>query len=161
MSGDDQVFEQLAEFKGTEAVILGIGNILKGDDGAGPRICEQIKGKVCAEVIDCGTVPENYIQSIIKKAPQSLLIIDAVHFAASPGAIRVFETEQLSSVVISTHTLSPRFFVELIRQSISVEVCLIGIQPVQTQLGEPVSAQVDQAIEQLANMLRLVFPGES
>lgn len=152
--------EQLAGFKGTKTVILGIGNILKGDDGAGPRICEQIKGRVCAEVIDCGTVPENYIQLIIRKAPQSLLIIDAVHFGSSPGVIKVFETEQLSSVVISTHTLSPRLFVEMIRQSISVEVCLIGIQPGQTQLGEPVSGEVDQAIEQLTNILARIFPRE-
>lgn len=142
-------------------VILGIGNILKGDDGAGPRVCEEIKQKVSAEVIDCGTVPENYIQPIIKRAPEALIIIDAIHFAGTPGAVKVFETEQLSTAVVSTHTLSPRLFVDLIRQNIEVEVCLIGIQPAQTQLGEPLSGEVEQAVRRLSSVLTQVFPAKN
>ena len=32
---------------------------------AGPLVCEQFgRAKICAELIDAGTVPENYIQPI-------------------------------------------------------------------------------------------------
>ena len=140
-------------------MIVGIGNILKGDDAAGPLVCEQLRqGKISAHIIDAGTVPENYIQPIIKKAPQNLLLIDAIDFDAESGTISVFETEQLSSLVISTHTLSPRIFIDMIRQSVELDVYCVGIQPAQTQLGKPVSEQVERAIQKLCRILMEIFP---
>ncbi len=158
MAGNDQLFEQLEKLRDSKTLIVGIGNTLKSDDGAGPLICEQLKDNISAEVIDAGTVPENYIQKIIKKAPQNLLIIDAIDFGASPGDIKIFETDQISSLVISTHTLSPELFVNMIRQEIETAVYFIGIQPAQTTLGEPVSEKVDHAIGSLVDALKTVFP---
>ena len=159
--GDEQLtaYEQLNTLCGSATVIVGIGNILKGDDGAGPLVCEQLaRAKMSAELIDAGTVPENYIQPIIKKAPQSLLIIDAIDFGASPGTIRIFKPDQLDSHVISTHTLSPRLFVDMVCRSIKPCVRFVGIQPAQTQLGQSVSRPVSQAIRELALILAQVFP---
>ena len=167
MSTDKSLFQQLNNLRNSPTVIVGIGNILKGDDGAGPLVCEQLKrAKVCAELIDAGTVPENYIQPIIKKAEHNMLVIDAIDFGASPGTIKIFRTEQLNSNAISTHTLSPRLFVDMVCQSIkrdpalreSLDVYFIGIQPAQTQLGQPVSAQIDKAIRQLSKALLEIFP---
>ena len=122
-------------------------------------MCEQLLRKeISATVIDTGTVPENYIYPIIKKAPRNLLLIDAVDFGAEPGTIKIFQTEQLNSLAISTHTLSPRFFVDIIRQSIKLDVYCIGVQPAQTQLGRPVSEQVNEAIQQLCRDLVEIFP---
>jgi Ni,Fe-hydrogenase maturation factor len=133
MGTDKQLFEQLNKLCGSATMIVGIGSTLKGDDGAGPLVCERLAGKVSAELIDAGTVPENYIQSIIKKAPQNFSII-------------------------STHTLSPRIFVDMIRSQLDVEVYFIGIQPAQTALGQPISAQVKRAVQQLSNLLTKIFP---
>ena len=44
-----EIFEQLGEFGADKAVIVGIGNMLKGDDGAGLLICQQLKGKISAK----------------------------------------------------------------------------------------------------------------
>ena len=153
-----QLFEQLNKLRGSKTIVLGIGHTLKGDDGAGPLVCQQLTGKTSAELIDTGTVPENYIQPIIKKRPQNLLIIDAIDFGASPGSINIFKPEQLNSSVFSTHTLSPRLFVDMITQAIDVDVYFIGIQPAQTQLGQSVSAQVNQAIQSLTQTLVEIFP---
>lgn len=109
-------------------------------------------------MIDAGTVPENYIQPIIKKAPRNLLLIDAIDFAAEPGKIKIFRTEQLNTLAISTHTLSPRLFIDVIRQSVELDVYCIGIQPAQTQLGRPVSEQVNQAMQKLCSILVQIFP---
>jgi len=163
---DKQLFEKLRKFRASKTLIVGIGNTLKGDDGAGPLVCQQLSGKVCAEIIDAGTVPENYIQPIIEKAPASLLVIDAMDFGASPGTINIFKPQQLSSVVTSTHTLSPRLFAQLVCQNIKVrdpaqrepDVYFVGIQPAQTQLGQSVSEPVNQAIRQLAQTLAKTFP---
>src|SRR4030042_5124329 len=114
MGTGQQILQQLNQLRGSKTLIVGIGNTLKGDDGAGPLVCERLTGKICIEVIDAGTVPENYIQTIIKKAPQNLLIIDAIDFGASPGTIDIFRPEQLGSFVLSQHTLSPRFFFDII-----------------------------------------------
>jgi hydrogenase maturation protease len=103
-------------------------------------------------------VPENYIQPIIKKAPRNLLIVDAIDFEAEPGTIKVFESERLNSLAISTHTLSPRFFIDIIRRSIELDVYCIGIQPAQTHLGRPVSEQVNEAIQRLCRVLIEIFP---
>ena len=156
---DKQLFEQLRKFRGSRTLIVGIGNILKADDGTGPLVCEQLgRAKVCADLIDAGTVPENYIQPIIKKAPQNLLVIDAIDFGASPGTIKIFEPEQLNSHTISTHTLSPRLFVDMVCQNIKLDVYFVGIQPAQIQLGQSVSKQVSQAIQKLCRALTDIFP---
>src|SRR4030042_3394668 len=158
MCANKELFEQLNKLRDFATVIVGIGNTLKGDDGVGPMVCEQIRGKVCAEVIDTGTVPENYIQKIIKKAPQNLLIIDAIDFGASAGTINIFKPEQLGSFVLSTHTLSPRLFVDIICGSIPADVYFIGIQPAQVQLGQQISEQVNEAIHRLTGRLAGIFP---
>jgi hydrogenase 3 maturation protease len=159
MGTDQELFEQLNRFRDFKTLIVGIGNTLKGDDGAGPLVCEQLEQvKVSAELIDAGTVPENYIQPIIKKAPQNLLVIDAIDFGAAPGIIRIFNPQQLNSHAISTHTLSPRLFVDIVCRSIKPDVFFIGIQPAQTQLGQSISGPVSQAIQQLSHILAEVFP---
>lgn len=156
---DKQLFEQLRKFRGSRTLIVGIGNILKADDGAGPLVCEQLgRAKVCADLIDAGTVPENYIQPIIKKAPQNLLVIDAIDFGVSPGTIKIFEPEQLNSHVISTHTLSPRLFADMVCQYIKLDVYFVGIQPAQIQLGQSMSSQVSQAVQRLCRALTEIFP---
>ena len=165
MGTDQQLFEQLNKLRDSATVIIGIGNVLKGDDGIGPLICEQLAGKIRAELIDAGTVPENYIQPIIRKAPQNLLVIDAIDFGAPAGTIRMFKPEQLNSHAFSTHTLSPRLFVDMVCQNIRMDPALrepdvyfVGIQPAQTHLGQSMSPQASHAVQQLSHILAEIFP---
>lgn len=158
MDGNLKVFEQLYKLRGSRTIIVGIGNTLKGDDGAGPLVCKKLlQTGVCAEVIDAGTVPENYIQRIIKIAPQNLLIIDAIDFKAAPGTVEIFKPPQLNSTIISTHTLSPRLFADIVAQNIKVDVYFVGIQPAQIQLGQGVSDEVMGAVEQISAVLIEIF----
>ena len=159
MGTDENVIEQLKKLRSSKTAIVGIGNILKGDDGVGPLICQQLHSKqICAELIDAGTVPENYIQPIVRKAPQNLIVIDAIDFGAAPGTINIFKPEQLNSLVLSTHALSPHLFVDMIRKQIKTTVYFVGIQPAQTRLGQSVSAQVSRAVERLTCTLTEIFP---
>ena len=159
MGDKDQIFEQLSELRGSKTVLVGIGNTLKGDDGIGPLLCRELTGKICAELINTGTVPENYIQPIIRKKPQSLVIIDAVEFSASAGTIKIFKPDQLASVAHSTHSLSPHLFIDMIRKSIEVDVYFIGVQPAQVGFGQSVCTEVAGAIQKLADILCDIFPG--
>jgi hydrogenase 3 maturation protease len=158
MGAEQEFVEHIKKLRCSRTLIVGIGNTLKGDDGAGPLVCEKLQGMgVAVELIDAGTVPENYIQRIIKKAPENLLIIDAVDFGAPPGTIRVFSPEQLNAHAFSTHTLSPHLFVEMVRRDLEVNVYFAGIQPAQMQFGCSVSADVAEAIQQLCGMLAEIF----
>lgn len=159
MGDEEEPLRRLNKLRGSKTVVLGIGNTLKGDDGAGPLLCQKLlETGISAEAIDAGTVPENYIQLIIKKAPQNLIIIDVIDFGASPGDVRIFKPKELSSLVISTHTLSPRLLVDMICKSIEVDVHFVGIQPAQAQLGQPITPQVNKAVQKITDVLNEIFP---
>lgn len=156
--GTDELFNQLNKLRGSKTIIVGVGNVLRGDDGAGPHLCQQLNGKVCAELIDAGTAPENYIQPIIKKTPQNLLFIDAMDFGAPPGTIRLFSPEQLSTFAYSTHILSPRILAEMVCRDVKADVYFIGVQPAQVKFGQPMSKQVSRALRELSRLLAKIFP---
>jgi len=154
----EPLLDQLNCLYNSKTLILTIGNTLRGDDAAGPLLFQQLKGRIAAEIIDAGTVPENYIQTIIKKAPEVLLVIDAIDFSASPGTIKIFKPDQLGSVVHSTHSLSPHLFIDMIRKSIKVDVYLIGVQPAQVGFGQSVCAKVAEATQRLVDIFCDIFP---
>ena len=143
--------QQLSKLNPAKTVIVGIGNTLKGDDGAGPKLCDILRDKIAAEIIDAGSTPENYIAKIIKMSPEKLLIIDAVDFGADPGTVKIFDIKDLSKFLLSTHSLSPHLFIEAIRSEIDIEVIFIGIQPANLQLNQGLSKQISDAIAVLAD----------
>ncbi|MHC4636214.1 MAG: hydrogenase 3 maturation endopeptidase HyCI [Planctomycetota bacterium] len=158
MDTDLQLIGQLNQLRDSSTVIIGIGNALKGDDGAGPLICRQLQEmNLGTEIINAETVPENYVQVIVKKAPDNLLVIDAIDFSAPPGSVKVFKPDQIDSFAFSTHTLSPRLFTEMIGRYIEVNVLFLGIQPAQISLGQAFSPQVEQAVNQLLHILADIF----
>ena len=85
MGAEDQLFKQLRKLRGSQTLIIGIGQLLKGDDGAGPLVCQRLQSaKVSAEIIDAGTVPENYIQPVIKKLLRIFLLSMPLTFQLLP-----------------------------------------------------------------------------
>ena len=149
---------QLKNLKGGRVVIVGIGNDLKGDDGAGPFVCRLLTGKTCVDVVDTGSAPENYIQYIIRKKPTCIVIVDAVDFGEEAGRIKIFKTGELNSAAVSTHSPSPGLFIDMICAQTKADVDFVGIQPSQLHLGEGLSAEVDSACRLLAETLIGLLP---
>jgi len=158
MAADTHLLESLQPLRGSRAVVLGIGNTLKGDDGVGPFVCERLAGRVSVAVMDAGTVPENYIAPIAAAAPENLLVIDAIDFGAAAGTIRLFDPHEIFSVAFSTHSLSPRLFLDLLRREVDVKVYFLGAQPSHTEFGAPLSEAVQAAVETLVHLLGQIFP---
>ena len=96
MTIDEQLLERLKQCADRKTIIVGIGNTLKADDGAGCVVCERLKPDVSVDVVDTGTVPENYIQHIRKKQSRRIIIIDAIDFGGIPGSIELFTPDQLA-----------------------------------------------------------------
>jgi len=149
--------ESLARWQDSRVVILGVGNTLKGDDAAGPLVCERLSGRVSATVIDAGAVPENYIGPVLEALPDVLFVVDAVDFGGRPGQIRVCMPEEIRGFAFSTHALSLHLSIDLIRRERKLEVYLIGIQAGRTKLGDCLSPAMQEAVEALADTLTQLF----
>lgn len=84
-----------------DTVVLGVGNLLWGDEGFGPRTVARLaaSGKVPAgvEVFDGGT-QGLYLLPIVQSA-RHLLVFDCVDFGAAPGHLMVLRDGEI-----------PRFF---------------------------------------------------
>ena len=157
MGVDQQLLKSLAPWRESKVVILGIGNSLKGDDAAGPLVCERLSGRVSARVIDAGAVPENYIGPVLKASPDVLFIVDAVDFGGHPGQIRLCTPDEIHGFAFSTHALSLHLSIDLIRREKKLEVYVIGIQAGRTKLGDCLSPAVREAIGTLADTLTQLF----
>ena len=116
---NEEQMNKVKSFLKKRTVILGIGNILKGDDGVGIEIVNKLQGVKLPQnikLIDAGVVPENYIASINDFGPEIVLLIDAVYFDAPAGMTRLFEEKDLEFYGFSTHNMSPKLFIQAVKQ---------------------------------------------
>ncbi len=127
-----------------KVTISGIGNIIRGDDGLGPKVIELLKVRnVNASLFDCGTAPENYIFPMLKSLCDTLILIDAAHMGIAPGEIRVLDLSDIANISFSTHSPSPTLFIDLLKMGKDdLNVFLISVQPKETALGVPLSSEV-------------------
>ena len=138
-----------------KTAIVGVGNIIRGDDGLGPKLIEVLKqrGLAKAALFDCGTVPENYIFPILSAACDTIVLVDAADTNELPGSIGVFGLEDISGVSFSTHNPSPRLFTDLLKTgNDNMNIFVVTVQPKSTGVGEPLSAEVLSSLDKLAGI---------
>ncbi|MCD6089727.1 hydrogenase 3 maturation endopeptidase HyCI [Candidatus Bathyarchaeota archaeon] len=140
-------------------MILGIGNPMRGDDAVGVEIVKMLRGRVpgCVKLLECQTVPENFIGDIIRFKPSHVLMIDAGQFGASPGETRLFPPERISGIAISTHNMPLRILSRILEETVSANVLLLAIQPKNTSFDEAMSLEVLEASKAVADMLSEVL----
>jgi len=141
-----------ARLKG-KVLLVGIGNVMRGDDGAGPKLIELLDGKVKAALLDVGEVPESYTGKILAAGADTVVLLDAADFGAEAGRWAILEPEEFADRALSTHQLSLRLFCRFIKENSSAEVLALGIQPAGIELGDPMSAVVNQSVHELAGIL--------
>lgn len=146
-------------------VILGVGNILRRDDGLGSLIAQKLK-KMAARrashrplwghgnipVFDGGEAPENYLEKILGHNPETVLIVDTVDFNGTPGEIRIFDKDALLHGDFSTHGISLKLAMEYLKNRGVKEVKLIGVQPKYTGLGEGLSKEVNESLDKVISL---------
>ncbi|MBU1630420.1 MAG: hydrogenase 3 maturation endopeptidase HyCI, partial [Candidatus Omnitrophica bacterium] len=130
-----------------KVVIVGIGNILRGDDAFGPVFIEKIKEHIDAICIDAGNAPENYVGKIAKLKPDTILIVDAVHLDLKPGEYEILGKNDINKSGFTTHTLSPVMFIEYLEKEIDANIYILGIQPKNTSFGEEISGNVAETLK--------------
>ncbi len=145
--------ERLGEILVGRVCVLGIGNRLAGDDGAGSAVAEQLAGRVAARVIDGGIAPENHLERVVREKPDAILLIDAVDFGGAPGSLRVLDARDLGPGGLSTHATSLGLIREYLSARSPARAALVGIQPGRLQLGEALSDEVARSVGALASRI--------
>ena len=140
-------------------MILGIGNPMRGDDAIGVEVIKMLRGRVpsCVKLLECQTVPENFIGDIIRFKPSHVLMIDAGQFGAGPGETRLFPPERISGIAISTHNMPLRILSRILEETVSANVLLLAIQPKNTSFDEAMSLEVLETAKAVADMLSEVL----
>ncbi|GHS92694.1 hypothetical protein AGMMS50276_01150 [Synergistales bacterium] len=131
-------------------LVWGVGNVLMGDDAVGCEVVRLLNEREISAT-DCGTTPENYISTLKKNPPLTLLIVDAADMGLQPGEFGVITLDKLDAVFESSHGVP--LSVLLAPFENSIEITVIGIQPLSLALGAPLSKTVANAARNIANLI--------
>lgn len=137
-------------------VIVGIGNSLRRDDFVGVEIVRDLQDMVSSSVylIECETVPENFIEPIVRFNPTHVLIIDAALLNLKAGSSKLLSHKQLMKrQVVSTHALPLRIFCEYLARSTNAEIALLLIRPRDTSFGEGLTREVQNTADRMVRLL--------
>lgn len=129
-----------------KSIFIGVGNLLKQDDGFGPAVIREIAGKITAACIDAGVALENFSGKIRNLHPDCIIIFDAVDFNGNPGETRLFKADDLMNETFSTHGVSIKTFIDFIKADVPAQVFIIGAQPRKTGFGQAMSEPVEKAV---------------
>jgi len=127
-------------------IIAGIGNTLRGDDGLGCYLANQLKGRINALCIDTGPTPENYLGKMMKENPDTLLFIDAVHLNKQPGEFAIMHPLELAQQFPVTHGFSLKMCIDQLSQCISANIFFLGVQPQTVKIGASLSALIKNTL---------------
>jgi len=141
-----------------KVLLVGIGNPMRGDDGVGPQIIAMLEGRIKAELLDAGEVPENYVGRILGTQADTIVFLDAADFRAEPGDMAILESDEMTGSTTSTHRIPLSVLCRYLQERSHADIFALGIQPSQLGLGEPVSAEVWSSAEYLGEVLAELLP---
>ncbi|HEY3380838.1 MAG TPA: hydrogenase maturation peptidase HycI [Vicinamibacterales bacterium] len=137
--------------------ILGVGNDMNGDDGAGVSVVRELAARMPATpgvlLIDGGTAPENFTGPIRRFRPDLVIEIDAADQGEPPGTVAWIDWREADGMSASTHTLPPSVLANYLSSELGCRVALVGIQPEGLEMGTPLSPTVASAVRDLADAL--------
>lgn len=153
----DNLKEAILDY--SKIIILGVGNELKSDDGAGPYVIDRL-GDVSSEnviLIDAQTVPENFTGKIRKEQPSHLVIVDACLMDEEPGTVKIVNRDDFNNIGISTHSMSLSYFVKYLEQDNSFSVTFVGIEPELMEFANALTPKVKEGADNLIEIIREIL----
>ncbi len=141
-----------AIFKG-KTVIVGVGNVLRGDDAFGPALIERLRGTAGVVCIDAGSAPENYTGKIKKEKPDTIIIADAVHLGLAPGDWDILGKNEIVRSGFTTHDLSPVMFIEYLEKETKADIYMLAVQPGDVSFGAQMSGSVRKTLEEITVLI--------
>lgn len=146
-------------------LVLGIGNTIMSDDGAGPRVVQRLRDEYRfpsgVSLLEGGTLGLDLLPWL--EGISRLLIVDALETGKLPGTIVRLSGDEIPSAFrtrLSPHQvgLQDLLAVAAFQGFNPEEMVLWGIQPASiepgTELTEAVATQVDMLVENVLAELR-------
>lgn len=138
-----------------QILFVGIGNVLKRDDGVGVYITHHLIPTSRLRGLTVEVSIENYIGKINSLAPDVLILIDCMDLQAQPGHWDLLPAERINGHTTNTHNISLDRVCELFNSP----VYILGIQPLDISLGESLTPDVqitaDALIEKINRVARM------
>ena len=139
------------------ANIVGVGNVLMGDDGVGPAAIEAMRESSVdarAELLDAGLAFSEVLCDLEPDRP--LVVLDAVRGGRAPGSIYRIELSDLTAEThaqagVSLHEISvlPALRMEALAGRAFDDVTVFGVEPERVDWCQELSGPVSQAVEGL------------
>jgi hydrogenase 3 maturation protease len=135
--------------------IVGIGNTIRSDDAAGILVARALidfcflRDLKDVLIVNAGHAPENRTADLRLFKPDTVLLIDAAEMGEAPGTIRWIEMDEIEGVSASTHSLPLSMLASYLNWELKCEVLLLGIQPAKNDVGEMISAEVGEAVDEV------------
>jgi hydrogenase maturation protease len=138
--------------------IIGLGNLLRRDDGIGLLLLQHLQAQKKKlpkniEYIDGGTSGMNLLHLLAQF--DAVMLIDAVDFKGKPGDVRVFSLEDIQSqkkpMILSTHDSD---FLNILRLSQELKelpetLVIFGVQPRDVSHGIGLSKDIEIILDDL------------
>lgn len=134
---------------GRKILFVGIGNVLKQDDGAGVYISSRIVERDNIGTLTVEVSIENYIGKINSLNPDILVLIDCMSTGSPPGSAVLLPVERVIDITFNTHNIS----LKNIAAFFTAEVYILGIQPVSIDFGENISYLVGIVSDKIINLI--------
>ena len=154
-------------------IIIGCGNVDRGDDAAGPLVARRLRALAAeslAVAIDGVEIPglvimeqsgESFSLMDYWTANDDVVLVDATAPRGTPGQVQLWNTRAgelpQDTFPCSTHAFGVREAVELARamNSLPETLLIYGIEGKQFFAGSPPSPEVERAVESVANELMM------
>ena len=149
------------------ALVMGIGNVLQGDDGVGVhairRLQANLQGSDGLTLYDAGTLGTTLLIEI--ERADRLIFIDAMRMGAPPGTVRCFTGDDMDRWLRraragSVHEVGLSELLDLarLRERLPERRALVGIEPGHIgwddALSEPVAGALDVVERVVIALLR-------
>jgi hydrogenase maturation protease len=135
--------------KDKKKLFVGIGNLLKMDDGVGVYISKRIRTNDSILSLTVEASIENYIGKIVSLNPDILILIDCVDLKAVTGTFKLLSLKQIQDLTFNTHNISLRRLSEFF----TMPVYVLGIQPEKIDFGENLSYLVKNVADKLIKQI--------
>jgi hydrogenase 3 maturation protease len=145
------------------AVVMGIGNPLRGDDGIGCRVARLLQEAVETgdlappaglTILDAEEIPESFLGPAVAARPETVLLVDAVEMGAGPGSAALLEVDDLRAGALFTHRTPLGPLTAYLRQQTRADIALLAIQPASIEWGAGLSPELARAAETMTLMIR-------
>lgn len=135
--------------------VLGVGNVLMGDDGFGPYVVRVLESRLelppTVEVLDVGTPGLDFLPYLTDA--RAVIVIDTVTGDHPPGTMRVYRRQELLSAPPPARTsphqpgLREALMATELTDSSPDEIIVVGVIPDSTATGTSLSPPVRAAVE--------------